>query len=128
MRSRGCRSGSFLAASAVARLGVALVPTDLEGQPRTAAGRLHLVLAVLSFALLYTAIDNATPLMTARAGGVIAAALPLLRWTAAASLAALVLCLLAPPLRGLFGLAERAFLIATPLWMLLASLALALGW
>lgn len=113
-----------LGASVLARLGVAAFPTDLEGAPRTTAGRLHMLFAIASFALVYTVIDNATPLLASTLGGAWGATLGALHWVAAAGLAALVACLVLRPLRGWFGLAERVFLIAVPLWMLVVSLAL----
>lgn len=115
-----------LAASVLARGLVAVFPTDLEGAPRTRAGRLHLLCAVASFALVYTVIDNATPPLAAALDGGWATALGALRWVCAAGLTALVACLVLRPLRGGFGLAERVFLIGVPLWFLCASLALAL--
>lgn len=114
-----------LAGSVAARLGVTAFPTDLEGAAPTAAGRLHMLFAVVSFALYYTVVDNATPLLAASAGAPWAGVLAPLRWLAAASLAALVACLVLRPLRAWFGLAERIFLIAIPLWFLAASLVLA---
>ena len=113
------------AGAGVARLGANVFPTDLEGAPRTTAGRLHMLCAVAWFTLLYVAIDNATPLLTARWAGTGAGVLIALRWLCAWALAALVACLLLPPLRRWFGLAERVFLIAVPAWFAAASLAIA---
>lgn len=110
-----------MAAVVLARIGVLLFPTDLEGAPKTASGRLHMGFAVASFALYYTVADNATPLLAAMAGAPWADVLTALRWIAAAALAALVACLLLRPLRAWFGLAERVFLITMPLWFLTAS-------
>ncbi len=114
------------AAAGVARIGANVFPTDLEGAPRTTAGRLHMLCAVAWFTLLYVAIDNATPLLTARWAGTGAEVLGALRWASAVGLAALVACLVIKPLRAWFGLAERVFLIAAPLWCLWAAAGLAL--
>lgn len=114
-----------MAASVLARVGVAAFPTDLEGAAPTRAGRLHMLFAVASFALYYTVADNATPLLAAMVSAPWASTLTALRWIAAAALAALVACLLLRPLRAWFGLAERVFLIAIPLWFLTASWVLA---
>ena len=111
-----------LVLSAVARIGVVMVPTDIEGQPKTWAGRFHLLLAIASFALLYSVVDNATPVLAARNLGAAQSALIVLRWIAAGSLAAVVCCLILRPLRGYFGLAERIFLIAIPSWVICAIL------
>ena len=107
------------------RIGVLLFPTDLEGAPKTASGRLHMGFAVASFALYYTVADNATPLLAPAAPPALAGVLIALRWLCAWALAALVACLLLPPLRRWFGLAERVFLIAVPAWFAAASLAIA---
>lgn len=70
---------------------------------------------VIALALLATAF-----------GGPWTSAMGTLRWVAAASLAALVACLVLRPLRAFFGLAERVFLVAVALWFLCAALAFAL--
>ncbi|WP_333706235.1 DUF998 domain-containing protein [Ottowia beijingensis] len=111
-----------LAASVLARTGVSWFATDLEGAPRTTAGRLHMVFAVASFTLAYVVVDNATPWIAQSAPGAWASTLTALRWVTAAGLAALVAGLVLRPLRAFFGLAERVFLIALPLWFLTASL------
>ena len=111
-----------LVASMLARTGVAWFATDLEGAPRTTAGRLHMVFAVASFALAYVVVDNATPWVAQGAPGAWPDVLTALRWVTAAGLAALVACLLLRPLRAFFGLAERVFLIALPLWFLSVGL------
>ena len=107
------------------RVGVMQFPTDLEGAPRTTAGLLHMVAAVGSFALTYAVIDKATPLLAATTLPALAGALQTLRYTAALGLVALVAGLLLRPVRSVFGLAERVFLIALPVWGLLACLAVA---
>lgn len=68
---------------------------------------------------------TATPPLATSAGAPWAGVLAPLRGLAAAPLAALVACLVLSPLRAWFGLAERIFLIAIPLWFLAASLVLA---
>ncbi len=108
-----------------ARIGVVLFRTDLEGAPRSTAGRLHMLFAVASFTLYYVVIDNATPRIAPDALPALAGALTALRTTVAWGLITLVCCLVLPPLRRWFGLAERVFLIAVPVWGLLACLALA---
>lgn len=111
-----------LALMVVARIGVAFVPTDLEGSRRTAGGVLHYLFAVLTFALAYVVIDNATPALTARGGPdglhfLLSAA----RYTAAGSLGGVVLAMFGP-LRRVFGLTERLFISSTLVWFLAASL------
>lgn len=57
------------------RIGVTLVPTDGPGAAPSARGRLHLVLAIASFAASYTAISNASPTLAAAASPWLAAIL-----------------------------------------------------
>lgn len=114
------------AGAGLARIGANVFATDLEGAPRTTAGRLHMLCAVGWFTLLYVVIDNATPTLAARWAGAGAEMLGALRWASAVGLAALVACLVIKPLRAWFGLAERLFLIAAPLWCLWAAAGLAL--
>ena len=114
-----------LTGAVATRVGVVLVPTDLEGAPRTRTGRLHMLLAVASFTLYYMAIDSATPLLAAQATSELAGALHALRTAVTAGLAGLVACLVLPPLRWAFGFAERVFLIAVPVWGLGACVVLA---
>ena len=114
-----------MAAVVLARIGVLLFPTDLEGAPKTASGRLHMGFAVASFALYYTVADNATPLLAPAAPPALAGVLTPVRSLCAQALAALVACLLLTPLRRCFGLAWAVVLFAVPAWFAAASLAIA---
>jgi hypothetical protein len=116
----------FLLLIPVTRPAMALFPTDLAGSRATFNGRVHLVLAVASFTFVYLAVADLTgPLrmFTPYALGIF---LLILRWTAAVSLVAVVITLLAKPLRGVFGLVERLFLLSTNVWFFAVALWLAL--
>lgn len=115
----------FLTLMVAARIGLSVWPTDTAGKPRSSTGRIHLLFAIASFAFTYMAVTR------------IADALPSIdhlpqyawiwspfRWAIAASLATTVAAM-TRPLRPVFGLAERAFLLLTPLFFLAASLWLA---
>ena len=114
-----------LVAMVVARTGVSLVPTDLEGQRLTARGALHYLFATLNFAAAYVFLRNATPTLAGAPGW--EAARPVLLALAWAALPALVAncATLAGPLRRVFGLFERLFILVVALWFLAASGALA---
>lgn len=103
------------------RIGVVFVPTDARHAPATARGRLHLLLAIATFAAAYTAIASATPAFAADTATPLALFLIAMRYVALASLSAVVLTML-PGLKTFFGLAERVFLAATQLWFLGGSL------
>lgn len=111
------RSGVYLLASAVVRLGVLGFPTDLEGRPVTRSGRLHLLFAIAGFALVYMAIDSLLPFARDLATGAARTVLVGLQAIATLSLIGVVICLY-PALRRVFGLVERAFLVSTLLWLL----------
>jgi len=102
------------------RLGVVLVPTDKQGSPRTSTGRLHLLFAVATFAATYTAIANASPILSAHSSVHLSAVLSWLQVTAMLSLAGVVATMF-PPLKQLFGLLERVFLLSTMLWFIAAN-------
>ncbi len=114
----------YLAALALLRIGVLRFRTNLEGETATPEGRLHYVFAVLTFALTYMVVAAAGPATDAIASSGVSELLDALAWIAAAGLAAVLVTLL-PPLRQLFGLAERVFLLSTVLWLLCLSLILA---
>ncbi|KUL26680.1 DUF998 domain-containing protein [Actinoplanes awajinensis] len=105
------------------RLALAFFPTDVEGTPVTATGRIHLLLAVASFTFVYLSVANLTPPLTGHpAWSSLGAVLVTLKWIAAAGLAAVVVTMVVPSLRRLFGLAERVYLLSTNLWFLLVAL------
>jgi hypothetical membrane protein len=109
----------------VTRLALALFPTDAPGSPVTWTGRIHLLLAIASFTFVYLSVANLTPFLsdiTAQATG---AVLVGLRWLSAAGLAAVVVTLVVPALRRIFGLAERVFLLSTNVWFLVVAVVIA---
>lgn len=115
------RASVYLVLLALVRLGVLVFPTDLEGMPLTRAGKLHYAFAITSFALLYMAIDVLHPLAIGQIGGPALAALADLRPVITWSLIGVIVCL-APPLRRVFGLAERAYLLSALLWLIVFAL------
>ncbi|BCY06993.1 DUF998 domain-containing protein [Actinoplanes sp. L3-i22] len=116
----------FLLLIPVTRLAMALFPTDLEGSRPTMTGRIHLVLAIASFTFVYLAIADLTGPLRSFTPDSLGIFLVVLRWTAAVALLGVVVTLLARPLRGIFGLAERIYLLSTNLWFLAVALWLAI--
>lgn len=98
------------------------VPTDRTGSSTTAGGRVHLLFAVAWFTLGYSTIGPLGRLLVGAPGAVLGVLDPI----AAVALAALVVSLLARPLRPrTFGLAERAFILVVTVAPLIASVGLA---
>lgn len=116
----------LLMGSAILRIGVLRYPTDPGGVARTRQGKLHLALAVGTFALIYMVVAGGTPTAVRLFGPALAGVLTALSWIAALSLIAVVVTRL-PALARFFGLAERLFLLSTALWCLCVAGGLALG-
>ena len=114
----------FLALAALGYIASSLFPTDLEGKRLTRTGAIHYAIAFLNFTFLILAIKNLTPILVALQPWQ-PAALPL-TWLASAVLPAILLVIitLLRPLRRVFGLFERLFLIITYLWIILVALLL----
>lgn len=112
------RAGWYLIAAALMRIGLVAFPTDLEGEVRTGSGLIHYLFAIGLFALLYMAISLLGAHSVGAFGFWTAGFLRGLGWTVAGSLAGVVICM-SPPLRKVFGLFERVFLVATTLWQLI---------
>lgn len=100
------------------------LPTDLEGQRRTATGTLHHVAAIAWFALSYSLTGNFSRMLAD--AGTATIALTALRWIALVSLVALCIGLIPALRKRLFGIAERIFLLAITVFYLLAAVLLML--
>lgn len=108
----------------VARVGMTLFPTDLEGDPFTPAGIAHYVLAILAFTLTYLVISDTTSVL--RDLHPAAWLDSSLKWSAAAVAPELFLVVITMlrPLRRVFGLCERLFLLTTNVWFILVAVLL----
>lgn len=115
----------FLLLIPVTRLAMAFVPTDLESAGTTVTGRVHMVLAIASFTFVYLAIADLTSPLGHFASDALRVFLLVLRWLAALGLVAVVVTLLVKALRGVFGLAERLYLLSSNLWFFSVALWLA---
>jgi hypothetical protein len=115
------RDVAYLLLIPLARIGMTLFPTSLEGQRISRSGLFHYVCAVAAFTLTYLAISGMTPTLRAMdAGGRVGSPLAWTDWIVGPALALVVVTMLRP-LRGLFGLFERAFLLSTNVWFALAA-------
>jgi hypothetical membrane protein len=108
---------AFLCVFATARVLIPLFPTDVEGQPRTRAGRVHWVLAITAFASLAaaavffqgTGIDD------------------VVGWIVVITAILMILVLCIPRLRRrIFGLVERMFYFSMICWFIIVGVELLL--
>jgi Protein of unknown function (DUF998) len=111
----------FLGLITLARVGMSAFPTNLEGERFTRTAVVHYVFAILAFTFTYLAISHLTSSL-----GVIkpwhSFAQPL-HWLVGLvelALAAVVVTIFRP-LRTVFGLFERIFLVTTNVWFLLVG-------
>ncbi len=116
-----------LGALAILRLGVFAFKTDEGAFGRTREGMIHLVFAILTFTLAYEVVSIGGPTALSITGGAPNVALAALGWIVPVSLALVVVTMVLPRLRAVFGLAERAFLVSTLLWFLLVAVRLFAG-
>lgn len=115
------RDLAYLLLVPLARIGMTLFPTSLEGQRISRTGLLHYACAVAAFTLTYLAISGMTPGLRALVPGEWAQApLGWTEWIVGPALALVVVTMLRP-LRRLFGLFERIFLLTTNVWFALAA-------
>jgi hypothetical protein len=118
------RNLTYLLLIPLARIGMTLFPTSLEDQRISRTGLLHYVFAVAAFTLTYLAISGMTPALRALdPSGWANAALGWTAWIVAPALALVVVTMLRP-LRRIFGLFERIFLLTTNVWFAVAALLL----
>jgi hypothetical protein len=116
------RSVIFLLLLAVFRICVSLFPTDLEGRPLTRTGVLHYIFAILSIGFVYAIIAQLTPFFQMRLDWqtINRTLVILLNITTPAIIA--IIITMWKPLRNIFGLFERLFVITTSLWFLIVSM------
>jgi hypothetical protein len=114
----------FLGLIALTRIAMSLFPTDIEGKHLTRTGILHYIFAILAFTFTYMAISNMTPVL-GTLNSWQQAQKPLM-WLAWAVLPELILVIITMfrPLRHIFGLFERLFLLTTNVWLILVALLL----
>jgi len=114
----------FLLVIPLTRIGMTLFPTSLEGKPITRTGLIHYGFAIAAFTLTYLAISEMTPALQALTiGQWVHTPLGWAAWIVGPALALVVITMLRP-LRRVFGLFERVFLVTTNIWFALAAILL----
>ena len=117
----------WLAVLAVIFTVLPFLPTDVEGQPTTLIGRLHLAAAIAWFAIAYSCMGNIVRMLTPIAPRGLVSSLGAIRWVTAAALIALVTALVIRRLKPFaFGISERIFLLAVHVFYLGAAAGLLL--
>lgn len=102
-------------------IAILVFPTDLTGKKMTRTGRIHWLLAILNFSMLFVFMTNATIPDVASQPVALEIMTNIVRVAFYTFLASLVL----PKLRAKYiGITERAFLTATPLWFITFSILL----
>ncbi len=118
----------WLAVLAVIFTVLPFLPTDVEGQPTTLIGRLHLVAAIAWFAIAYSCMGNIVRMLTPIAPRGLVSSLGATRWVTATALIALVTALVIRRLKPFtFGISERIFLLAVHVFYLGAAAGLLLA-
>jgi hypothetical protein len=114
----------FLLIIPLTRIGMTLFPTSLEGRRVTRTGLIHYGFAIAAFTLTYLAISGMTPALQALTTGQwVHTPLGWAAWIIGPALV-LVVITMARPLRRVFGVFERAFLVTTNIWFALAAILL----
>jgi hypothetical protein len=106
----------------VARVGMSLFPTDVEGRRLSRTGLLHYVFAIAAFTFTYLVISETTPVLrNLEPAPWLSTSLRVVAWAVAPELALVVVTMLRPLRRRVFGLFERLFLLTTNVWFLLVA-------
>jgi hypothetical protein len=104
---------------ALTRLGTRALPMDAPGTRPTGRGRAHVLLAMANFVVSVVALQALTGRLNPAPGWhAVAPVLTALAGLASPLLAVVAVCFLVPPLRRVFGLAERLFALDIHGWLL----------
>jgi hypothetical protein len=116
----------WLGVYGVTRIAIAFFPTDLEGQPVTQRGRVHLALAAAAFAAIaFAAADITPPLADEPGWGGAADLIGALRWAVVVTAVATLIARVALPVRKVaFGAVERLLYAASIAWLLVVAVEL----
>jgi hypothetical membrane protein len=115
------RDLTYLLFIPLARIGMTLFPTNLEGHRISRAGLIHYACAIAAFTLTYLVISGMTPALRALDPNAWARApLAFSESTVGPALAVVVVTMLRP-MRKFFGLFERIFLLTTNIWFAVAA-------
>jgi hypothetical protein len=117
----------WLGVYAVSRIAIAFFPTDLEGRPVTATGRVHLALAAAAFtAVAFAAADLTPNLMDEPGWDGVSGLIGALRWAIVITAVGTLLTRVVLPLRQrVFGLVERLLYASSIAWLAVVAVELA---
>jgi hypothetical protein len=108
----------------VTRIGMTLFPTSLEGRRLGRTGVAHYLFAIAAFTFTYLVMSGTTSvLQDLGAPQWLRRPLGWTSWAVAPELFLVVVCMVGP-MRRVFGLVERLFLLTTNLWFVLVALLL----
>jgi Protein of unknown function (DUF998) len=114
----------YLVLIPAARIGMTAFPTDVEGKHLTRTGAVHYLLAIAAFTLTYLVISETTSLLRElTTAHWLDTSLKWSAWAVTPELALVVITMFRP-LRKVFGLFERLFLVTTNVWFILVALLL----
>jgi len=106
---------TLLGVGIIGSVAILFFPTDRTGKAHTRTGRIHWLLAILNFTMLFIFMTNAQLPDTSAQAEMLAAA----TWVVRITFYAFIVSLLLPKLRqNYIGFTERLFLTATPLWFI----------
>jgi hypothetical protein len=112
----------WLGVYGVSRIAIAFFPIDLEGQPVTAVGRVHLALAAAAFAAIAFAAADLAPALRDEPGWGATGLIGGLRWAVVATAIGTGLSHVIVQLRrSVFGLVERLLYVASIAFLLVVA-------
>lgn len=106
---------------AAVRICAGIFPTDLEGQKFTKTGLLHYIFAILSFGFAYMVIVKMNVFFSMQTSWQPVYGILLILVNIATPALVAVIVTMWKPLRNIFGLCERIFIVAIGLWFLVVS-------
>ena len=112
----------WLGVYGVSRIAIAFFPTDLEGAPVTAIGRVHLALAAAAFTAIAFAASDLAPALDSEPGWGASGLIDVLRWAVVVTAVATLVARVALPVRRVaFGVVERLLYVASIAFLVVVS-------
>ena len=106
-------------------IGVVVFLTDIEGDKKTGIGLLHYLFAILQFTAVINLTSDLTSIFTSmEIGNAFKSSLSILNQIVRYSLAGVILAMLIPILKKVFGLIERVFLFSSAIYFLILNIVL----
>ncbi|MGE7186395.1 DUF998 domain-containing protein [Peribacillus sp. NPDC006672] len=106
----------------ISRILMSFFPTDLEGEKLTVRGKLHYLFAILAFAFSYMVIDRGGSHLKLLEGFKnLSPFFHIMTMISSISLGAVIVTMF-KPLRFIFGICERVFLLSINIWFIVLSI------